>query len=64
MSERKKYEDQQNLNDLRGSINKYDSRIFVEPYDFLHIFSGLDFSRLSLDKYLDRFEKSRGQNKD
>ena len=64
MSERKKHEDQQKLNDLRGSTNKYDSRIFAEPYDFLHIFSGLDFSRLSLDKYLDRFEKSRGQNKD
>tara|TARA_Y100001978_G_scaffold25828_1_gene22122 strand:+ start:334 stop:528 length:195 start_codon:yes stop_codon:yes gene_type:complete len=64
MSERKKREDQQNCNDLRGFRNKHDSRIFVEPYDFLHVFSGLDFSRLSLDKYLDRFEKSRSQNKE
>ena len=64
MSERKKREDQQNRNDLRGFRNKYDSRIFVEPYDFLHVFTGLDFSRLSLDKYLDRFEKSRSQNKE
>ena len=64
MSESKKCKDQQKRNDLRGVRNKHDSRIFVEPYDFLHVFSGLDFSRLSLDKYLDRFEKNRGQNKD
>ena len=64
MSERKKREDQQSHNDLRGFRNKYDSRIFVEPYDFLHVFSGLDFSRLSLDKYLDRFEKNRSKNKE
>ena len=64
MSERKKREDQQNREDARGFRNKHDSRVLVEPYDFLHVFRGLDFSRLSLDKYLDRFEKSRGQNKE
>ena len=60
---KKKEKDQDSI-ERRGFRNKHDSRIFVEPYDFLHVFSGLDFSRLSLDKYLDRFEKSRGQNKE
>ena len=41
----------------RDFRNRYDSRIFVEPFDFFHIFSGLDFSKLSLDNFLDRFEK-------
>ena len=44
--------------------NKHDSRIFVEPFDFFHVFSGLDFSRLSLDKLFDRFEKSDHDDKD
>ena len=48
----------------RGFRNRYDSRIFVEPFDFFHIFSGLDFSKLSLDKILDRFEKNDRKNKD
>ena len=64
MSERKKREDQQNCNDLRGFRNKHDSRIFVEPFDFFHVFSGLDFPRLSLDKFLDKFEKGDIEDKD
>ena len=44
--------------------NKHDSRIFVEPFDFFHVFSGLDFSRLSLDKLFDRFEKGDYDDKD
>ena len=64
MSERKKREDQQNCNDLRGFRNKYDSRIFVEPFDFFHVFSGLDLPRLSLDKFIDKFEKGESEDKD
>ena len=64
MSEKKKREDQQNRNDLRGFKNKHDSRIFVEPFDFFHVFSGLDFPRLSLDKFLDKFEKGKTEDKD
>ena len=44
--------------------NKHDSRIFVEPFDFFHVFSGLNFPRLSLDKFLDKFEKSETEGKD
>ena len=44
--------------------NRHDSRIFAEPFDFFHVFSGLDFSKLSLDKILDRFEKDNGEDKD
>tara|TARA_B100002052_G_C15330558_1_gene353901 strand:+ start:261 stop:452 length:192 start_codon:yes stop_codon:yes gene_type:complete len=48
----------------RGFRNGHDSRIFVEPFDFFHVFSSLDFSKLSLDKILDRFEKSEKEEKD
>ena len=48
----------------RGFRNRHDSRIFAEPFDFFHVFSGLDFSKLSLDKILDRFEKDNGEDKD
>ena len=47
-----------------GFRNGQDSRIFVEPFDFFHVFNGLDFSRLSLDKFLDRLEKGDRENKD
>ena len=56
--------------DNRGRIerqffrNRHDSRIFVEPFDFFHVFSGLDFSKLSLDKILDRFEKGEKKERD
>ncbi len=60
---KKKEEDQDRI-ERRGFRNKHDSRIFVEPFDFFHVFSGLDFSRLSLDKFLDRFEKGNSDDKD
>ena len=64
MGERKKRENDQDRIERRGFRNKHDSRIFVEPFDFFHVFTGLDFSRLSLDKFLDRFEKGDRENKD
>ena len=63
MCERKKRENDQDRIERRGFRNKNDSRIFVEPFDFFHVFSGLDFSRLSVDKILDRFEKDNGEDK-
>ena len=64
MCERKKRENDQDGIERRGFRNRHDSRIFVEPFDFFHVFSGLDFSRLSLDKFLDKFEKSETEDKD
>ena len=61
---KKKRENDQDRIELRGFRNKHDSRIFVEPFDFFHVFSGLDFSKLSLDKILDRFEKRSNEDKD
>ena len=60
---KKKEEDQDSI-ERRGFRDKHDSRIFVEPFDFFHVFSGLDFPRLSLDKFLDRFEKDNSDDKD
>ena len=64
MCERKKRENLQDGIERRGFRNRQDSRIFVEPFDFFHVFSGLDFSKLFLDKILDRFEKIKGEDKD
>ena len=64
MCERKKREKDQDSVERRGFRNRHDSRIFVEPFDFFHVFSGLDFSRLSLDKFLDKFEKNETEDKD
>ena len=64
MCQRQKRVNDQARIERRGFRNKHDSRIFVEPFDFFHVFSGLDFSRLSLDKFLDRFEKGDRENKD
>ena len=64
MCERQKRENNQDSIERRGFRNKHDSRIFVEPFDFFHVFRGLDFSRLSLDNLLDRFEKGDRKNKD
>ena len=64
MCERKKRENDKDSIERRGFRNRHDSRIFVEPFDFFHVFSGLDFSKLSLDKILDRFEKDNGEDKD
>ena len=60
---KKERENDPGLSERRGFRNRYDSRIFVEPLDFFHDFSGLDFSRLSLDKIFDRFEKDDGEDK-
>ena len=60
---KKERENDSGLSERRGFRNRYDSRIFVEPFDFFHVFSGLDFSRLSLDKILDGFEKDDGEDK-
>ena len=64
MCERKKRDDNQNYSQRRGFRNKHDSRIFVEPFDFFHVFSGIDFTRFSFEKYLDRFEKRDHENED
>ena len=64
MCQRQKRENDQDRIERRGFRNRHDSRIFVEPFDFFHVFSGLDFSKLSLDKILDRFEKNSGEDKD
>ena len=63
MCESKKRENDQVRIERRGFRSKHDSRIFVEPFDFSHVFSGLDFSKLSLDKILDRFENDNGEDK-
>ena len=60
----KKRENNRDSIERRGFRNQHDSKIFVEPFDFFHVFSGLDLSRLSLDKYLDKFEKSDGEDND
>ena len=64
MCERQKKDNNQDSIERRGFRNKHDSRIFVEPFDFFHVFSSLDFSRLSIDNLLDRFEKGDRKNKD
>ena len=61
---KKEREDNQGRIERRGFRNRYDSRIFVEPFDFFHVFSALDFSKLSLDKILDRFEKGGREERD
>jgi len=57
-------EDDQDCIERRGFGNRHNSRIFVEPFDFFQVFSGLDLSNLSLEKILNRFEKDNGKNKD
>ena len=59
---KKEREDNQGRIGRRGFRNRHDSRIFVEPFDFF--FGGLDFSKLSLDKILDRFEKGEREERD
>ena len=64
MCERKKRaEDQDNI-ERQGFRDRHDSKIFAEPFDFFHVFSGLDFPRLSLDKFLDKFEMGANEDKD
>ena len=57
-------ENNQGRIERRGFRNSHDSRIFVEPFDFFHVFSGLDFSRLSFDKFIDKFELGENEDKD
>ena len=64
MCERKKRVKDQDRIERRGFRNRHDSRIFVEPFDFFHVFSGLDFPRFSLDKFIDKFEKGESEDKD
>ena len=45
----------------RGFTTRHDSRIFVEPFDFLHVFSGIDFFKLYLDKILEQVILDRGK---
>ena len=61
---KKKMENNQGRIERRGFRNRHDSKIFVEPFDFFHVFSALDFSKLSQDKILDRFEKDKNEEKD
>ena len=58
MCARKKHKEGRVHRDPRGFRNRHDSRIFIEPYDFFHVFSGLNFSKLSFDRYFDRFDKT------
>ena len=44
---KKEREDNQGRIERRGFRNRHDSKIFVEPFDFFHVFSALDFSKLS-----------------
>jgi len=60
----KEEKDDQGLTERRGLRNRHDSRIFVEPFDFFHVFSCLKFPKLSLNKILDRFEKGDIEEKD
>ena len=64
MCERKKREKDQDSVERWGFRNRNDSRIFVEPFDFFHVLSGLNFPRLSLDKFIDKFEKGESEDKD
>ena len=64
MCKSKDRENDQGHVERRGFRNRHDSRIFVEPFDFFHVFSGLDFSRLSFDKFIDKFEKGESEDKD
>ena len=59
----KKEKDQDSI-ERRGFRDRHDSKTFAEPFDFFHVFSGLDFPRLSLDKFLDKFEKGKTEDKD
>ena len=64
MCARKKHKEVRVDFERRGFRNKHDSRIFIEPYDFFHVFSGFNFSKLSFDKYFDRFEKDSTEDND
>jgi hypothetical protein len=64
MCERKKRKNEQEYSQIRGFRNKHDSGIFVEPYDFFHVFSGIDFSILSIEKYFERFERRNQGDED
>ena len=64
MCEREKRKNEQEYSQTRGFRNKHDSRIFVEPYDFFHVFSGIDFSILSILKYFERFERRNQGDED
>ena len=64
MCEREKRKNEQEYSQTRGFRNKHDSRIFVEPYDFFHVFSGIDFSILSIEKYFERFDRRNQGDED
>jgi len=64
MCEREKRKNEQEYSQTRGFRNKHDSRIFVEPYDFFYVFSGIDFFILSIEKYFERFERRNQGDED
>jgi hypothetical protein len=64
MCARKKHKEDRVDLEHRGFRSRHDSRIFIEPYDFFYVFSGLNFSKLSFDKYFDRFEKDTKEDND
>ena len=64
MCEREKRKNEQEYSQTRGFRNKHDSRILVEPYDFFHVFSGIDFSILSIGQYFERFERRNQGDED
>jgi hypothetical protein len=64
MCARKKHKEDRVYLESRGFRNRHDSRIFIEPYDFVHVFSDLNFSKLSFHKFFDRFEKDTKEDND
>jgi hypothetical protein len=64
MCARKKHKEDRVDLERRGFRSRHDSRIFIEPHDLFHVFSGLDFSKLSSDKFFDRFEKDTKEDND
>jgi hypothetical protein len=64
MFARKKHKDDRVYLELRGFRKRHDSRVFIEPYDFFHVFSGWNFFKLSFDQYFDRFEKEAKEDND
>tara|TARA_B100000497_G_scaffold79669_1_gene88895 strand:+ start:114 stop:287 length:174 start_codon:yes stop_codon:yes gene_type:complete len=48
---------------FRGFRDNHDSGLFVEPFDFFHVFDGIDFSKLFKERCLDRIQKQDQENK-
>ena len=60
---KKERENDSGLSERRGFRNRYDSRIFVEPFDFFHVFSGLDFPDYLSTNLLINLKRARARIK-